>query len=104
MTDIDARSIVGDVLDMIDAGPVGLYELVDLQRTPDSTRDDTAMVAEARIALEVLLRDGARLVWQKWGDISFSDDATGAQPRPADWRTPTDAPFLAVERGDAKRV
>lgn len=101
MTTMTVDYLVDEVLEFLDAGPVGLYEFIDMQRESDDSVELEVARANATAALDRLLRDRhVQLVWQRWADGKF---VRPAQPTDVDmsaWAGPTDEPYLAVMSTD----
>jgi hypothetical protein len=88
-----------EVLDLLDVGRVGLYEFVDVLRSPGIDLDEVERVRIAEAALaELRAEQRVRLVWQNWADLDFSEDASAVVPTPEAWLPPEQDPFLAVVR------
>ena len=88
MTPVDF--VIDEFLDVVDAGPVGLYEFEWFLHTeyPEATFQEN--VAVARIALERLLADGRfRVSWlRKWTDYTAVPAPWPAGTKEVDWQAP----------------
>lgn len=86
-----------EVLDLLDAGRVGLYEFIGIGRGHAPELSDAVLRVHARAALsQLLVSADARLAWQVWGQPDRVAPADDAVPGDEDWSDPTDAPYLAV--------
>lgn len=86
-----------EVDELLGAGPVGLYEFVDiaLGRAPEMSRDDRRKHAE--VALRRLRADpDIKLAWDVWAQSRAAVPAGDIEPTAADWDPPTDEPYLTV--------
>lgn len=86
-----------EVLELLNAGRVGLYEFFDVLRAPEVEVDDATRrtICEAALA-ELRAEEVVRLVWQRWADLDFCEDASSVVPGPDAWRMPERDPYLAV--------
>lgn len=99
--------LVGEVGELLDVGPVWLYEFVWLQRGQFPGQSSDERIEIASLVLERLLVDGARrLAWMEWPDA----DVVAGEGRPvsdlprAVWGDPSDdGRYLAVMDDDGQR-
>jgi hypothetical protein len=78
-----------EIRDMLDAGPVGLYEFPSFL---DDAAQELPWVDQIRIfeaVLENILSSGdAHLTWEVWAKDDLSQDATGVVPDERTWKWP----------------
>lgn len=68
--------LVQEVLDLVDAGPVGLYEFIWILRGAHPSMSLADMQSCASDALSTLVtRHSARLVWLIWPSVPVEDPA-----------------------------
>ena len=100
MTSEQTDWLVREVVDLLDAGSVGLYEFVWLLRGEYPSLSAADAQACAREALTTLLaRQSARLVWLVWPDEDLvagpGVDTSAAEA----WSEPNErGPYLALAR------
>lgn len=95
--------LVGEVVDLLDAGPVGLYEFIWLLRGSDliATLSDEQVQSRAAAALTVLIENGeGSLVWLDWPLLNRVDGPLPlVGPGAISWADPAAGqPYLAIER------
>lgn len=100
MTSAQTDWLVREVVDLLDAGSVGLYEFVWLLRGEYPSLDATDAQACASEALSTLLaRQTARLVWLVWPDEDLVAGPEVDSPAAEAWSAPSEGdPYLAVAR------
>jgi hypothetical protein len=106
MTDPPSRSfdgrvryVVEEVHEFLRAGPVGLYEFVDMQRDGSSPPDERQYREVARHALQRLMAEpDVRLIWQIWPRFDPVPGPDTAGDDDAHWQTPGEGPYPAVIR------
>jgi hypothetical protein len=95
-----AMWLVQEVMDLLDAASVGLYEFIWLLRGAYPDMSDAELRVHAGEALERLQKEGAgRLVWLTWPSEDVVARSAAVGPEPRDWRDPSDGePYLAFAR------
>ncbi len=96
MTEEQVSNLIGEVLELFDAGRVGLYEFRWNSRGRDAIPDEDS-ISVARGALDALIALGAaKLVWSRWDDPDFEAAAKPSDVTEDAWSDPGDEPYLAV--------
>ena len=106
MMDDGVKWLEQEVVDLLDAGPVGLYEFISLLRArwPAEPVESYRNVAAA--VLRLVLADGAmQLVRLKWPWEQRTQVPTSTAPQPEDWDDPgDDGMYIAVDSIDGDTV
>lgn len=90
--------LVDEVQDLLGAGNVGLYEFFEILRSEDAAPPQDEWTDLSLAALGRLQREpDIRLVRTVWARSDLSEPADGATPTAADWQTPTEKPYLALD-------
>lgn len=92
-----ADLLKADVQETLEEDRMGLYEFLYFLRGQHAPLSEAEMIAiSSSVLAQVLQRDDVRLVRLVWAS-DFYEFADGAVPTAADWQTPTERPYLALD-------
>jgi hypothetical protein len=100
MIQSEVEWLADEVLELLDAGAVGLYEFIWTLRGKHSraTFDELRPVAEGALVV-VRERDAVRLVRLVWPSSAVVGEAVWDEVTPDAWADVNEGPYLAITRG-----